>query len=371
MADNYDGPALGEQSGDESGLFAAGAESHTGATRVNGGHPKVRAEENGAGENSAVHGAAVEVVTEQSAPPKHPAAGTLGGLLSGLVREARPKQWMKNILVLAVPFTAGKILDPGALLATLLAFAVFSMAASGIYFINDAKDVESDRAHPTKRNRPIAAGLVPLPVAYVVATVLLAGSVAISALISVPLAIVMVVYVAVQLGYCFGLKHQPVIDMCIVSSGFLLRTVAGGAAAQLYISPWFLLVTAFGALFMVAGKRYAEIILAERTGAKIRKSLESYSASYLRFVWALSAAVVIMTYSQWAYTNREISSVWAMVSIVPFSITILRYAVDVDRGTAGAPEEVVLKDKLLIVLGVLLGLCLLLAFYKKQFLGLG
>jgi decaprenyl-phosphate phosphoribosyltransferase len=292
-----------------------------------------------------------------------PKAGTPGGLLSGLVREARPKQWVKNVLVLAVPFLAGKIGEPLVLLDAAIAFIVFSMAASGIYFVNDAKDVESDRAHPTKCKRPIAAGLVPLPVAYVVAVALLGGSVGISALVSWQLAVVMAVYVAVQLGYCFGLKHQPVIDMCIVSSGFLLRSVAGGAAATLELSPWFLLVTAFGALFMVAGKRYGEILLAEKTGAKIRKSLESYSASYLRFVWALSAAVVIMTYSQWAYTNREISSIWAMVSIVPFTMSILRYAVDVDRGKAGEPEEVVLKDKLLIVLGAALASCLVLAFY--------
>ena len=322
---------------------------------VNGARPATTVEDTGsvAGE---------EQVTDAGALAAQK-AGTASGLLSGLVREARPKQWVKNVLVLAVPFVAGRILDPAVLLDAGLAFIVFSMAASGIYFVNDAKDVEADRQHPTKRNRPIAAGLVPIPIAWVVASLLLVGSVGVSALVSDRLAIVMAVYVCVQLGYCFGLKHQPVIDMCIVSSGFLLRAVAGGAAAVLEISPWFLMVTAFGSLFMVAGKRYAEIILAEKTGAKIRKSLESYSASYLRFVWATSAAIVIMTYSQWAYTNREISSIWAMVSIVPFAIAMLRYAVDVDKGTAGEPEEVVLKDKLLIVLGLALAATLFMAFY--------
>ena len=290
-------------------------------------------------------------------------AGTVGGLLSGLVREARPKQWVKNVLVVAVPFLARAIGDPNVLLDTLLAFVVFCMAASGVYFVNDAKDVESDRAHPTKRYRPIAAGLVPLPIAYGVAAALLAGAVVISFAVSYPLAAVVVLYVAVQLGYCFGLKHQPVIDMCIVSSGFLLRVVAGGAAAELEISQWFMLVTAFGSLFMVAGKRYAEIIYANNTGAKIRKSLESYSASYLRFVWATSAAMVIMNYSMWAYTQREFATIWSAISIVPFVIAILRYAVDVDRGSAGEPEEVVLKDKIMLVLGALLAFCLFMLFY--------
>lgn len=300
-------------------------------------------------------------------------AGTLGGLLSGLVREARPKQWVKNVLVVAVPFLAHGIGDPNVMIATGFAFLVFCMAASGIYFVNDAKDVESDRAHPTKRFRPIAAGLVPLPVAYVVAFLLLAGSIAVSLAVSLQLTAVMATYVVVQLGYCYGLKHQPVIDMCIVSSGFLLRVVAGGAAATLGISQWFMLVTAFGSLFMVAGKRYAEIIFANQTGAKIRKSLESYSASYLRFVWATSAAMVIVNYSLWAYQQHQIARVWSALSIVPFVIAILRYAVDVDRGGAGEPEEVVLKDKIMIVLGGLLAFCLFMLFYGdsvKSLIGL-
>lgn len=291
-------------------------------------------------------------------------AGTVGGLISGLIKELRPKQWVKNVLVLAAPFTAGALWDPTILTDAALAFVVFSMAASGIYFINDAIDVESDRQHPTKRNRPIAAGLIPLPVAYLVCALLLGGSLAISAVVSMGLLTVMAVYIGVQLGYCFGLKHQPVIDLCIVASGFLLRAVAGGAAAGLVITQWFYLVVAFGSLFMVAGKRYAEVKLAAETGAKIRKSLKAYSPSYLRFVWAISAAITIMNYCLWAYDIRAIEqSRWGIISIIPMVIAILRYAVDVDKGVAGEPEEVALKDKVLLVLGACLAGCLFLAYY--------
>ena len=104
-----------------------------------------------------------------------------------------------------------------------------------------------------------------------------------------------------QLAYCFGLKHQAVLDICIVSSGFLIRAIAGGVAADIPLSQWFLLVMTFGSLFMVAGKRYAELQLAERTGAKIRKSLESYTATYLRFVWTLSATAMVVCYGLWAF----------------------------------------------------------------------
>jgi len=182
--------------------------------------------------------------------------------------------------------------------------------------------------------------------------VLMLGALALSLLASWQLVALIAVYLAVQLGYCFGLKHQPVLDICIVASGFLLRAVAGGAATGIPLSQWFLLSAGFGSLFMVAGKRYAEMMLTERTGAKIRKSLERYSASYLRFVWALSATVLIMTYCLWAFEIREAqphNTVWSVISIVPFVIAVLRYAVDVDGGNGGEPEEIALGDRVLQV----------------------
>ncbi|MFC3449453.1 decaprenyl-phosphate phosphoribosyltransferase [Amycolatopsis speibonae] len=290
-----------------------------------------------------------------------------GGLVGGIIKTARPRQWVKNVLVFAAPFFAfSKSTDrTGLLVAALIAFAAFSLVASSVYLINDAVDVEADKAHPTKRNRPIAAGIVPVPVAYVSAVVFFALGLGISFFASWQLAVVLAVYEAVQLGYCFGLKHQPVVDLAIVGSGFLMRSIAGGVAAGLAMSQWFLLVTAFGSLFMVAGKRYAEIMLFERTGAKIRSSLKKYSASYLRFVWATSAAILIMSYCLWAFEIRQVEhdSVWAVVSMVPFVVAVLRYAVDVDGGNAGEPEEIALKDRVLQVLGASWVVTLFLSFY--------
>jgi decaprenyl-phosphate phosphoribosyltransferase len=224
----------------------------------------------------------------------------------------------------------------------LIAFVTFSLAASCVYLVNDARDVEADRAHPTKRNRPIAAGVVPVPLAYSLAVVLGAASLGLAWFVTPSLALVMGIYIAVQLAYCFGLKHQAVLDICIVSSGFLIRAIAGGVAANIPLSQWFLLVMAFGSLFMAAGKRYAELQLAERTGAKIRKSLESYTSTYLRFVWTLSAT---------ARDDTAGGSLYA-VSMIPFTIAILRYAVDVDGGLAGEPEDIALRDRVLQLLAV-------------------
>jgi decaprenyl-phosphate phosphoribosyltransferase len=284
--------------------------------------------------------------------------------LAGLVRTMRPRQWVKNVLVLAAPFAGGTIFQLHMLTAVGIAFVAFSLAASGVYLVNDVQDVEADRAHPTKRHRPIAAGVVPPRLALVVAVALFVAAIGVSLLASTDLVVVTSVYVVVQLAYCGWLKHQPVVDISIVASGFLLRAIAGGAAAGIALSQWFLLTTAFGSLFMVAGKRYAEIRLAERTGAKIRKSLDRYTASYLRFVWTLSATGVIMTYGLWAFQLSQANhSRWPVISLVPFVVAVLRYAVDVDGGNGGEPEEIALGDRVLQVLGGCLVLTLIAAVY--------
>ncbi|KAA0922978.1 decaprenyl-phosphate phosphoribosyltransferase [Rhodococcus sp. IEGM 1401] len=279
------------------------------------------------------------------APPKN--------LADGIVKALRPRQWVKNVLVLAAPLAAGSVTDPDVLLSVALAFVVFCFAASGVYLVNDALDVEADRAHPTKRFRPIAAGVLPVNIAYAMAVVSFALAIGLSFLANWKLALVIGVYIVIQLAYCFGLKHQAVLDICIVSSGFLLRAIAGGVAASIPLSQWFLLIMAFGSLFMAAGKRYAELQLAERTGAKIRKSLENYTTTYLRFVWTLSATAVVICYGLWAFQeDAGTDANWFAISMIPFTIAILRYAVDVDGGEAGEPEEIALGDRVLQLLAI-------------------
>jgi decaprenyl-phosphate phosphoribosyltransferase len=276
--------------------------------------------------------------------------------VGALVRAVRPRQWVKNVLVIAAPAAAGQVFARTTVIGVLVAFAAFCLAASGIYLVNDVRDVEEDRQHPTKRRRPIAAGELSVPVALAAAAVLLAASIALPLLVSSTgeLWMVIAVYVAVQLAYCLWLKHQPVIDLTVVSSGFLLRAVAGGVAAGLQLSQWFLLVTAFGSLFMVAGKRYSEKRLhAGSSLGMTRKTLDEYSEPYLRFVWTLAAALVTMSYSLWAFElSAQTGSPLPTISLAPFVIGVLRYAVDVDRGEAGAPEEIVLRDRVLQLVGL-------------------
>lgn len=295
-------------------------------------------------------------------PPKN--------LPDAMVKGLRPKQWVKNVLVLAAPLAAGtEAWTSRTALDVLLAFVVFCFGASSIYLVNDARDVDSDREHPTKRFRPIASGMLPINLAYAMAVVLIVAALGLSFLATdgFALALVIGIYIALQLGYCFGWKHIPVIDIALVSSGFMLRTMAGGVAANIDLSQWFLLVAAFGSLFMASGKRYAELLLAQETGAKIRKALEGYTATYLRFVWTLSATAVVMSYALWGFqlsnSVEGAAAVWYQISMVPFVIAILRYAAKVDGGHGGAPDEIALEDRVLQMLAAAWILCIVLAVY--------
>ncbi len=276
-----------------------------------------------------------------------------------LLVSLRPRQWLKNVLVFAAPLAAGALFRPGVLGASIGAFVAFCLLSSATYLVNDTRDIALDREHPVKRHRPIPAGQVPVPVAIVTAIVLAVAALALSAWISLSLLGILVAYAVVTLAYSLGLKNEPVIELGLLAMGFLLRAVAGGAASGLPISTWFLIVAGFGSLFMAAGKRSSELARAGVRGADgempaARRSLAGYTPSYLRFVWAVSAAVTITAYCLWAFevAAKPSSVPWAAWSVLPFVLAILRYAVDVDRGSAEAPEEVVLHDRVLIVLGI-------------------
>jgi decaprenyl-phosphate phosphoribosyltransferase len=283
------------------------------------------------------------------------AVDAAGGIrrTSALLRAMRIRQWTKNLLVVGAPVASGRVLEPSVLLGCAVAFALFCAAASCVYLLNDVRDVEEDRRHPQKRYRAIAAGELSPRVAVVVATLLGVGAVTAGFAWAPNLGMTFVTYLAVQAGYCLALKDQPAIDLAVISSGFLLRAVAGGTAAGLTMSPWFLLVATFGSLFMVAGKRYSEI---HRLGpaAGTRRSLELYSESYLRFIWSMAAGVTVVVYILWALNGVEAQSdglAWGAMSVAPFVLGLLRYAADIDRGTAESPEDIVLNDRHLQAIG--------------------
>ena len=283
----------------------------------------------------------------------------------GLIATARPKQWMKNVLVVAAPGAAGVLGHGSVIFDTVVAFVAFSLAASGTYFLNDALDVDADRRHEKKRHRPIAAGTVPVTTAKLVGVVLLLAGVAIAFLANWNLALVIAIYITITTSYSIWLKHVAVVDLGMVASGFVLRLIAGAVAVDVKISVWFIVVGSFGSLFMVAGKRHAEHTELGVDRAGHRATLEEYSLEYLGYVRSVASGVALVAYCLWAFDANVHTNglVWFEISIVPFVLAFLRYALLVERGQGGAPEDLVLADRPLQVMGALWVVVLGIALY--------
>ena len=277
--------------------------------------------------------------------------------MNALIRTARPKQWMKNALVFAAPGAAGVLDEPRALGLAALAFVAMSLAASGTYFWNDLADIDSDRAHPTKRRRPIAAGDVSVPTARLAGVALPVLALAAAAATGRWQTVAIVgLYLAVTLSYSVWWKHIAVIDLAAIASGFVLRAIAGAVAVDVPMSSWFVLVTTFGSLFVVTGKRYAERRELGDGAADIRTTLGAYSEEYLRFVLGVSCAGALVSYCVWAFETKELAGSdlpYYELSIVPMVAAFLRYALVLDQGQGAAPEEVFGRDRVIQVLGAI------------------
>lgn len=275
-------------------------------------------------------------------------------MIGAVVREARPKQWLKNVLVFAAPAAVGN-LSAALFLEATAVFVAFSMTASGTYYWNDLKDVEADRRHPKKRNRPIASGELPVLPARVVGSLLLLGGPAVAAAVRPQAGAVVGLYAVLTLLYSTHLKHVPIVDLAVVASGFVLRAMAGAVGTDTRMSTWFVLCTTFGSLFIVSGKRFAELLEMGDNAASTRRSLAAYTVPYLRQVLGIACTATIVSYCLWAFENGTGTSTeipWHGLSIVPMVLALLRYLMVLEHGGGGAPEEVFTRDRAIQVYGL-------------------
>ncbi len=279
----------------------------------------------------------------------------------GLVQLARPRQWIKNLLVFVAPAAAGSLFHHSVFWHAAAAFGIFCLAASGTYCLNDALDAAGDRAHPTKQRRPVAAGVVTVPLAVVMGVVLMGLSIGLGQVVAGwHLALVMAVYVLINVGYSLGLKNEPVLDLAAVSAGFVLRAVAGGVATGVVLTNWFLIVASFGSLLIVTGKRSGEKQLLSEHRADdgpIRPTLGLYTPSFLRSVRTLSAAVTVTAYCLWAFDrasqiHRGADPIWFQLTVIPFTIALLHVMLLLDSGEGAAPEDLAVHDHRLQVYGL-------------------
>ena len=275
-------------------------------------------------------------------------------VFTAALKEARPKQWAKNVLVFAAPGAAGVLDNWSFLWKAIAAFIAFCLVSSGTYYWNDIHDVEADRQHPKKSKRPIACGALPIGTARVIGTVLLLGGIGLAFGLGWKVGLVAAGYVVLTTTYSTFLKHVAVVDLVAVAAGFVLRAIAGAVATDVKMSTWFVLCTSFGSLFIVTGKRFAELREMGESSAT-RAALEDYTLGFLQTVLSVSVGATLVTYCIWAFEVREVSgSSWPFyeLSIVPMLTALLRYTLILEQGHGAAPEEIFAADRTLQLLGV-------------------
>jgi len=221
-------------------------------------------------------------------------------IIKNLFLASRPNQWTKNLLVFLAPLFAFSF-ETQTLLTSIKAFIAFCLISSSIYLINDSIDKNKDKEHPTKKFRAIASGLVSIKSAFLLSLVYLSLSLFIGFSINIFFGFILVLYFLVQILYCFKLKQIPIIEFFCIASGFILRSVAGGVAANIFISSWFLLSVGMLSLFLAVEKRKAEIVNLQNSKLNTRKVLKSYSLTLINKFEAVLTSSTIMTYSLWAY----------------------------------------------------------------------
>lgn len=265
----------------------------------------------------------------------------------GLLRSMRPRQWTKNIFIFAALVFDGKLFQAGPLVNTLIGFAVLCLLSSAVYLVNDCADVNADRAHPTKRNRPIARGEVPISLAIVWAAALVVISLATAFATNAAFGAIALTYLATATLYTFRVKHVVILDVILLAAGFVLRVAAGTPLVEAErFSPWLYTCMALLALLIGFGKRRAELV--ELDGrATTRAALGQYSLPLLDQIIAIVTGALIVSYTFYTFSAPQLPANHAMMLTVPFVVYgLFRYLYLVHvKGEGGAPDELALKDR--------------------------
>ena len=255
----------------------------------------------------------------------------------------RPRQWSKNLLLFAGIVFAAKLGDPSRWAQAVAIFVAYCAASSAAYIVNDLRDVEHDRAHPIKRDRPIARGELTVELALVLAAALALAALGIAAALGYASLVLLVGFIALQLGYSLGLKRIVLVDVAVIAGLFVIRAAAGAAAVDVRISPWLLLCTALLALFLALAKRRGELLLEDAPG---RPVLEGYTPALVDQLVSVVAASTIIAYSLYTFTAHST----AMMLTIPFVVFgVFRYLLLVHRNAAGEEPETVLYSDLPIL----------------------
>lgn len=286
--------------------------------------------------------------------------------LKNILITMRPKQWLKNVFVFAALVFDRQLISPRSLLITFLAAFLFCLASSLVYIINDLADIESDRQHPAKQNRPLASGQLSQRTAIVSAIILSLITFSAAFLLDSGLGLIIIAYFILMLAYSLWLKHVPLIDVMIIAVGFVLRVAAGVIIIETErFSPWLFVATIFLALFIGLGKRRAEIELLEKDAGSHRRVLDGYSLALLDQLLTIVLSTTLMTYCLYTFTAAITPGSYHMMLTIPFVIYGLfryLYLVQIEQ-CGGAPEEIVISDRPMQLTVALWGLTVLIILY--------
>lgn len=277
--------------------------------------------------------------------------------VSAIVQLMRPHQYIKNLFIFLPIFFALKISDTGLLANAFIGFIAFSFAASAIYTLNDYHDIEEDRQHPKKRNRPLASGKISKSQAIVVMAVLAAVSFGLMGSLSVNALAIMTFYVVMNIAYSFYLKHVAIVDVTVIAIGFVLRLFIGSSVTDISLSKWIVIMTFLLALFMALAKRRDDVLIYLDTGKKMRKVIDGYNLQFLDTAMAIMASVVIVAYTIYTTSSEVVAkfnSEYLYLTAFFVILGILRYLkIAFVLKDSGSPTKIVLKDRFmqLVLLG--------------------
>ena len=271
---------------------------------------------------------------------------------SAVFQLIRPKQWLKNVFVLLPLFFGGSLLDVPRLTAAIITFFAFSFAASSIYCFNDIVDVEADRAHPVKCKRPIAAGLISLPQAYGLMTLMFILSALTMLLLPQRqwyIAAVILFYWFLNLAYCAELKKHAIVDVCVIAFGFVLRIVAGGLATGTLLSQWIILMTFLLTLFLSFAKRRDDVLRMQQTGEAPRRNTSRYNLTFINQSITITASVTLVCYVMYTVSpevTAHFNTQHLYLTSVFVLLGLLRYIqIAVVDEKSGDPTKVILRDR--------------------------
>ena len=290
--------------------------------------------------------------------------------MKNLIRLIRPKQWIKNLIVLLPVFFGGALLHPSAIYAGLITALSFSFAASSIYCLNDIIDIEDDKHHPIKCNRPLASGAISIPQGYTLMVLMLILSMASTFLLydhQLETAGVIAFYWLLNIGYCLKLKQYAIIDVCIVAFGFVLRVLAGGISTSIHLSKWIVLMTFLLMLFLSFAKRRDDVVRMNETGHAPRQNTIRYNLTFINQAITITSSVTLVCYIMYTVSPETIQNFhtdYLYLTSVFVLVGLLRYIqITVVDKKSGDPTKVILYDRFTQLIVLAFGLAFLFIIY--------